>query len=74
MTAKKRTDIYNLNAIVDKAIIKKNKRQKITTMFQGINIYCENSDIKEVIRVLESEHKETVKKLKALLNPPHPKQ
>jgi hypothetical protein len=67
MTQKKRTDIFNLNGIADKANIKTNKKQKITTAFQGVAIYCTNPDIKEMIRVIETESKEQVKALKLLL-------
>lgn len=67
MTAKKRTDIYNANLIAEMLPEKiKNRKQKVTSLLLGTNFYSENTDIKALIQLLESNHKETIKNLKAL--------
>lgn len=66
--AKLRTDIYSLTAIVARLPAEmKNKQQKMTTLFNDVDFYCKNEDIKEVIKLLESEHKATIAWLKSKL-------
>jgi len=62
---KKRTDIYNLKAI-ERKIDFDNKPQKLTTLFNGSNFYVKNSEIDEVIAIIQAESKETIKYLKSL--------
>lgn len=68
MTAKKRTDIYNANLIAEKLPDTiRNKKQKVTSLLLGTNFYAENTDIKALVKLLETEHKQTIANLKKLL-------
>lgn len=62
---KNRTDIFNLNAVVEKVDFT-NKKQKLTTLFNGSNFYIDNSEIDAVIAAIQDETKATVKYLKSL--------
>lgn len=67
MAEKTRTDIFNLKAIEDKLPEgMNNKKQKLTTLFNGVSFYSKPEDIDRIIKVIKSESAKSIKELEKL--------